>query len=219
MPIYYAGLMAVSNASSTRRTLRLAAVIGLAGFLLGAATSYGQSFLPEEIGSLANSAGAWSLVAAALALFATSQLPAAASGALALAALLAGYIATSSLRSFPASTGLIVFWGLCAIVVGPFLGLGANWIKTDRPIFNALGAGGITGLLIGEGVYGIRYISDSTYPPYWWAQIALAIVLLIWAAAQRLRQARLLALAVGVNLVVAALFVALFQLDLIALFP
>lgn len=210
---------AVSNPSSSRGRIRLAAVVGLAGFVSGIATSYGQSLLPEEIGSLANSAGAWCLVAVALALLATGQLSAAASGALALAALLAGYVVASSWRSFPSSTGLLVFWGLSAIVVGPFLGLAASWIKTDRPIFNALGAGGITGLLVGEGVYGLRYISDSTYPPYWWAQIACGAALLIWAVARRIRRARLIALAVGINLLIAALFVALYRLNLIALFP
>lgn len=207
------------NRPFLRNPFGLMLLVGLTGFGLGVLTAYAQEWLPEQVGSLANSSGSWCLIAALLALLATNQLAAAGCGFLALGTLLAGYIFGAALRGDPSSMGLIGFWSLAAVLVGPFLGLGAHWVKTNRPILNAVGAGGISGLLVGEGVYGLAYIADTTYPPYWWAQIVVGVALLLWAAARRLRRPHLVVLAVGLNLAVTATFVAVAQLDLIALFP
>ena len=93
-------------------------------------------------------------------------------GALALVALLAGYVLGAGIRGFPSSTALMVFWGLAAVLAGPPLGLSAHWVRAGRPGLAALGAGVPAGVLIGEGVYGLRVISDTTFPPFWWTEIA-----------------------------------------------
>lgn len=178
-----------------RSDLKASLIVGLAGFGLGVLTAYAQLWLPEEVGSLANSSGTWCLLAVALALLARSQRAASAFGVLALGTLLIGYVSGAALRDIPSSRSLIAFWGLAALVVGPFLGLAAHWIKTEKPVYNAVGAGGICGLLIGEGVYGLVEIADSTYPPYWWAEILVGVGLLVWASA-RPRRPQLVSLAV-----------------------
>ena len=194
-------------------------IVSLVGFVLGVLTAYAQFWLPEEVGSLANSAGTWSLAAFLLALLARNQRSAAVFGVIALVALLVGYVAGAAMRDLSTSRPLIAFWGLVAIAVGPFLGLGAHWLKTEKAVYGALGAGGISGLLVGEGIYGLVEIADSTYPPYWVVEILVGLSLLIWASARRIRRAELVALAVTVTAVTAAAFVLVFRLNLIAFFP
>ncbi len=67
------------------------------------------------------------------------------------------------------------------------------------------------GVLVGEGVYGLAYIADTTYPPYWWGQIAVGVALLCAIAVGRLRSPPLVALSVAVGLVVAAAFVGVYS--------
>lgn len=216
---YYDSVPHLPNRASIRHLSGLMLGVGLVGMGLGVLTAYAQAWLPEQVGSLANSSGPWCLIAVLLALLATSQLTAAGCGVLALVTLLAGYVVGAASRGYSSSTSLIGFWGLAALLVGPFLGLGAHWVKSKRPILSALAAGGISGLLVGEGVYGLAYIADSTYPPYWWTEVIVGVTLLIWTAIQRLRRPHLVALAAGLNLLVTAAFLVITQLDLIAFFP
>ena len=83
------------------RPVALTATVGLLGLTLGVLTAYGQEWLPREVGSLANSSGSWALAAFLLALLATGPRVAAACGALALLALLAGYVLGAGLRGYP----------------------------------------------------------------------------------------------------------------------
>lgn len=209
----------VGNRASIGHPIGLMLVVILTGTGLGVLTAYAQAWLPEPVGSLANSSGPWCVVAVLLALLATSRLRAAVCGALALGTLLAGYVFGSAVRGNSSSTGLIAFWILAAVLVGPLLGVAAHWVRSKRPILSAMGAGGISGLFVGEGAYGLKYISGSTYPPYWWAEITVGVALLVWTATQRLRRPHLVALAMGLSLMVSAAFVVVTRLDLIALFP
>ena len=192
------------------RTLRAGAAPTLAvgvGLLLGILTAAAQGWLPRDAASLANSSGSWSLIAFLLALLATGPRSAAACGAAALAALLGGYILGTGVRGYASGTGLIVFWGLAAIIVGPSLGLGAWWAKAGSPRLAALGAGGMGGVLIGEGVYGLLYIAETTSSAYWWGQIAVGAGIVGWFAARRLRHPGPIAVAALTCLAVAAAFV------------
>ena len=202
---------------SVGRTSVLVALVGLTGLLLGVLTAFGQKWLPVRVGSLANSTGSWCLVAFLLALLATSRRVAVVCGALALASLLAGYVLGASVRGYPSSRSLLVFWGLAAVLVGPILGLGADWVKSGRPALAALGTGAISGLLVGEGVYGLAFIADTTYPPYWWGEMIVGIALLCWVSMRRFRRLYLAALAVVFTLVVAVAFVQVYSQDLISM--
>ena len=183
-------------------------LVASGGVVLGAGTAFAQAVLPRAASPLANSAGSWVLAAFLLALSCRRLSAAAAGGALALAALTCGYYVTNELRGYPASTAHVLFWLVASVAVGPFLGAAAHVLRTAAPRLAALGAGGLAGLLIGEGVYGLRFLDGDT-AAYWWVQIAVATV--VWATALRHLRVRgrlpaadaNLALAVVVTLAVA----------------
>jgi len=140
---------------------------------LGGLTALGQAHLPEVLGPLANSSGSWTVVAFGCALVARSPRSAALVGGLTLLALLAGYVLANSLRGFPSSTALLLFWGVGGVTVGPLVGLGAHWVRSRRDLWAGLGVGGLAGVLVGEGVYGLTVISQTTPAAYWWGSVVL----------------------------------------------
>lgn len=196
-----------------------ATLVGLLGLTFGVATAYAQAWLPHEVGSLANSVGSWALLAFLLALLGTSPGAATLLGLTALVTLIAGYVLGASVRGDPSSSSLIAFWGLASLVTGPVLGLSAYWVRTDRGHLGAAGIGVMSGILIGEGVYGLSTIADTTYPPYWSGQIVVGVVVLASVTIHRRTQLSHVAVAVACSLLVAISFVAVYRLNLISLLP
>lgn len=188
-----------------RAAVRSLSVVLVAAFALGVLTSLGQKWLPDELTSFANSAGSWSFVAFLLALGVRARGLAVAAGVLALWALLAGYVVTSELRGFPASTWLVTFWGAAGLFAGPFLGLGAWWARQGTAVQGGLGAGALAGVLVGEGWYGLTVVGDTTAPEYWWVQVA-AGALVVGVTTWWHRSATLLGTALAVAAVVAVAF-------------
>ncbi len=179
-----------------------------------------QARLPEDLSSLANSSGVWALVAFALSLPASDARTAALYGCVALIALLVGYVLGTSARGFASGTALVAFWGAAAMVVGPALGLGAHWVKIQTGLAAAaVGIGVMSGVLIGEGVYGLAYIADTTYPPYWWGEVIVGVVLLSGVAWRRLEGPGVAAIAVAMCAVTATAFVVIYSQDLISVLP
>ena len=185
-------------------------MVASVSFFLGVLTAYAQGSLPEQIGSLANSSGSWALVAFLLAMSTTTPVAGSVAGALSLVALLGGYIVGAGLRDFPSSTSLVVFWGAAAMLVGPLLGLGGYLVKNRRGPLAAIGVGAMSGVLIGEGAYGLSYIADTTYPPYWWGSIGVGLTLLSVVAVQRLTGLQDRVLAAGMCAGTAVAFVAVY---------
>jgi hypothetical protein len=101
--------------------------------------------------------------------------------------LVVGYYVTNELRGNPASLRTVELWALAAVTVGPLLGAAGYWVRYGQTAQAALGAGAISGLLIGEGIYGLRVIGDTTYPPYWRAEIAAGAVVLAVLLTVRIR--------------------------------
>lgn len=184
--------------------------------VLGGLTAYAQQWLPAQLTSLANSSGSWVLVAFLLALLASRPVLAAVSGAAALFMLLAGYVIAADLRGYESSTALLVFWGTAAVLVGPFVGLAAHWCRSGGPGLVACGAGLIGGLLIGEAVYGLVVIGDTTYPPYWWGQLAAGLFVLGGVTSARRLEGRVVLVALAVAAVVATAFFVVYRMNLIA---
>jgi len=189
-------------------------VVGLA---LGVLTAYAQNWLPQELGSLANSSGSWALVAFGLALLGRSIGVAAVCGSLSLLTLLGGYVVGAGVRGDSSSTALIVFWVAAGLLIGPLLGLGGYWVKTDSGPRAALGIGAMSGVLVGEGIYGLAYIADTTFPLYWWGEIVAGLALLLVVMLHRLQGWRPVAFSVGVTVLVAGAFVVVYSQDLLAL--
>jgi hypothetical protein len=193
-----------------RLVVRSLAVVLVTGFVLGVLTSFGQRFLPDEVSSFANSSGSWSLVAFLLALRAPRLGVALVGGALALWALLAGYLVASELRGFAASSWLVAFWGAAGLVAGPLLGLAAWWSRYGSAAQGGLGAGALAGVLVGEGVYGLTVVGDTTAPEYWWGQVGVGVLVAVVATWWH-RSTTTLATALVTGAGVAAAFLALYQ--------
>ena len=178
---------------------------------MGVLTAYAQGWLPEQLGSLANSAGTWALVAfIASLLIATSAPEAAVFGSLSLLGLLAGYVVGAQMRDVSSSTSTVAFWIAAALVGGPVLGLSAYWIRFRRDLLAATGVGVMSGILVGEGIYGLTQIADTTYPPYWWGEIAVGLILLI-VGTRRLLGFRAIAFSIGVAALAGASFVVVYS--------
>lgn len=195
--------------------LLLSTLVGSAA--AGVATSFAQGWLPPQAGSLANSAAPWCAVAFLSALVAARASTAVAAGPLALAALVAGYYLTSELRGLPVGMRTVAFWGLAAVVAGPVLGLAAYAVRHRRGLLAAAACGVPVGLLLGEGGYGLVVVADTTYPPYWWAEVISGVVLLAVLGAVRLRRPGSLAGAVVAAAGMATVVFTLLDADLLSL--
>jgi hypothetical protein len=160
-------------------------VVVVAAGALGVLTAFAQGWLPQRMGSLANSSGSWALVAFPLSLLATSGVLSAVLGSAALLMLLAGYVLGAHTQGYASSTATVLFWVAGALVAGPLLGLGAYWVKTGRDMLAAAGVGAMSGVLVGEGCYGLTTVAGTTYPPYWWGEITVGLLLVLIVAWQR----------------------------------
>ena len=196
------------------RRLLVVATLGLVG---GLVTALAQQWLPHSLASLANSAGPWGLLAFALALLPRTAIAAAVAGGLALLTLVSGYYGFNELRGHPASSRAVLFWGLAATTAGPVLGLASHWVRARGPRpWPAVGAGVVSGMLVGEGIYGLLYISDTTSPPYWWCEILGGLGVLLMAVVLRLRSPRETLVAALVAAATATVFVVAFGVDVLS---
>lgn len=193
---------------------QLAVAAGV-GLLVGLLTSFGQGLLPESLSPMANSAGSWSLVAFLLAGLCPRRGFAVAVGVLSLFAMVAGYDLASALRGFGVSLGGSLFWVTAAVVVGPFLGLGGHALRVRNRLAPAA-VGAMSGVLIGEGVYGLTVISATTPAEYWWGSVTAGAALVAWAAVRRFPRALPVSAAVGLTALVATAFHLVYSLDLIS---
>jgi hypothetical protein len=184
--------------------LGIAAAIAVA---LGVLTAYGQHWLPDDVGSLANSAGPWVVVAFTLAWRATTRALAAATGAIALVTLLGGYVLGAETRGLSLSLTTSTMWAVAALAVGPPVGISAHWLRHRDRRLAPVGAGAVAGLLVGEGIYGLSVIGDTTSAPYWIAHLVASVAFLAVAIARRAPTLRALSVACGTAAVIAAGFV------------
>lgn len=173
-------------------------------FLLGAFTSYAQGFLPDAIASFANSASGWTLLTALLVFWTRLPArPAAALGAVSFVLLVLGYTAASELRGFPYSP---ILFSVVGIVVGPFVGVATAWLRNER-LRAALGTALLSGIGIGESVYGLTTVRETTHPAYWVLIGLVGVVLLIGMLVRRIRGAVPVVVATGGAMIIAVAFV------------
>ena len=193
--------------TARRSGVRHAALVVVVGLVAGALTVVGQGVLPEWVSSVANSAGGWSMVAIAVALVAPSRRASVLGTPAVFVLLVLGYVLGAGLRGFPSSRTLVVFWSAAGIVVGPVLGLAVWWLRRELDSWRgALAVGVVTGPLVGDTVYGLTVVAETTSPVYWVIQLLLALALL-GVVVRRLEQVGQRVLAVAVAAVVAAAFV------------
>ena len=93
--------------------------------------------------------------------------------------MLAGYSLASTVRGFPVGASTTLFWVAAAVIVGPVLGVGAAWSRGTDPRKAAAGVAVLASMLVGEAVYGLTVIGDSTSPVYWTVQLVAGLGLVV----------------------------------------
>ncbi len=175
----------------------------VASLLLGGATSWAQGLLPGPLAPLANSATGWTLIAALLVWWAgRGTVVSAVLGLVSFVALVTGYTVASGLRGLHYDP---VRFTAIGIAVGPFVGVAASWLRrTGWPA--ALGAGLLAGIAVGESIYGLTAIADTTGRLYWILAGVLGVVLLVRVLATRVPEARARLAGIGLAAAVATAF-------------
>lgn len=164
----------------------VALVVGL-GLLAGVVMSFGQTFAPEAISPLFNSATPVVTLAGALALFGRGPWSHVAFGALAGPLAMVGYYATTALRDYGVSMRMVLFWCVAGVVSGVAMGLAVWLLRGNGPAWlRGLGAAVLPATAVGEAAHGVVRISDTTPVGYWLTLGALGLALLAWLAARRL---------------------------------
>lgn len=166
--------------------LGAAVVVGCA---VGVLTAYGQGWLGDTAGSLANSAGPWSIAAFVVARSARRVLPAVAAAVVTLVCCEIGYAIATEIRGGSNASSTVVFWLTAAVLAGPPLGIAAAW-STGRGIRRSVGFAVVGGVLAGEGIYGWTTVADTTDWRYWAVETLLGVAITAVVATVALRRRR-----------------------------
>lgn len=187
--------------------LRAALIVLVAAAVTGGLTSVGQQYLPDELRSLANASGTWfAVIVGALVVARPRPVLAIILGVLGLIVMNEAYGVVSRGRGFYYGGGLSSIWNQIALLVGPVAGIAATWLRSPRPVLVALGASAPSAVLVGEGLYGLTVVIDTTSPVFWTIELAAGIGLIVVTAVTRLRTVVSIGMLVGASAAGAALF-------------
>jgi hypothetical protein len=193
-------------------------LIGAAsGLMLGGATSFAQQHLPDGLRPFANSNSGWTLLAFVVTVLCTRRPSArrwwiaAVLGLVVFHALLQGYALVSTLRGFPDSYGPGDLYSTVATLAGPVLGLaGLAWHAASGAV-RAVGVAVVAAVMVGDGVWGLLRVVDTTGWLYWVLSILIGVGLVAWVVVRRLDRPRDRVLAVVLTGAGAAAFALLFM--------
>ena len=177
--------------------------------IAGVAMSWGQTYAPDVLAPLFNSAAPVVALSAAVALAGRGTATTIALGAAAGPLAMVGYYVTAQVRGYGMSSWM-VFWSAAGIVIGALVGVAIVLMRRrPHPLATAGAVGWMPGLALGEAAHGLLRVSDTTPVAYWWTQALISVAVLVWLALTRLDTlvSRLASLAAAV-LVGAALWVA-----------
>ena len=150
-----------SHPTSALASFARVVMIGAASVLLGGLTFFAQGFLPGWFTSFANSASGWTVLTAVL-IGVSGLRPwvSMLSGAVSFVLLTVGYGWAAALSGLSYDPTL---FSVIGILVGPFVGLAAAWLRA-RGLRAALATAALAGVGLGESVYGLTVVADSTSP-------------------------------------------------------
>lgn len=158
-----------------RGILLSTAIVLFGALLIGGLTSFAQQYLPPWVSSLSNSAGGWTMFSFLLVWLSRARpVLGAILGIVAFQALNEGYGIVSHWRGFFYAEPFGSIWSLVGLVAGPLLGVAAALTRYGSPLWRSLGVTPLAAVLLGEGVYGLQFIADTTSPVYWVLEIVLA---------------------------------------------
>lgn len=180
----------------------LVAVV-VVSLLLGGLTSLAQGFLPDPVRPFANSASGWTVLTA-LTVWLTRERTrtSAVLGGASFVALVLGYTIVSQLRGLYYDP---VLFGVVGVLVGPLVGVAASWLRRTG-WRAALGAAALSGVALGECVYGLVVVSGTTGWFYWALIGAVGVTLLVVTLARRAARRDTVVGGVTVALAVGATF-------------
>ncbi|KQQ19779.1 hypothetical protein C1I63_14140 [Rathayibacter caricis DSM 15933] len=173
--------------SASRSSLLSALALALVGgLLLGGATSLLQTVLPPALNSFANSSGGWSMLVFALVrLTRVRPVPGAVVGLVSFLAMLEGYDLVTGWRGFGWSPPFSDPFWLLAVPAGPILGAAAALTLHGTTAWRVPAVAPLSGVLIGEGIWALGAVADTTSPVYWWLEIVLGVGFLLLAVLRR----------------------------------
>ena len=195
------------------RILLAVAGVAVASYFVGGVTSPAQEHLPEEISPFANSSSGWTMLT--FLLIWHSRLPtlwAAVSGAIAFVLMVDGYRIVSEWRGYGYGAPFQDIFTFIGIVVGPVIGVSAALLRYGSPTWKGLSIVPLTSVLIGEGVYGLTVVGDTTSPVYWSLIIAAGLAITVLHLVVQHSGSRLILVISVLTVVGAALFLIGYQL-------
>ena len=191
-----------------RRDLVASVAVLATSFVLGGATSWAQGVLPDSAAPFANSASGWRNLTALLLWVARMETPGSAIlGAGSFLGQVLGYTAASALRD---TTYDPTKFGLIAVVVGPVIGVAVASLRGSGWRL-ALATSALAGVVIGEAVYGLTVVADTTSPVYWTVVGVLGLALVVVETVRQRSEPVPAAAGVGLTAVVAAVFVGAYR--------
>lgn len=118
------------------------------GVTVGAVTQW----FPNDVIPASTTGGPWVLVSFLVALTAAGIGSATARGLACMLGLSFGYYGVAAMHGYPVSGSTAFFWVPAAMLIGPLTGLAAGWIRSGPAWLAQIGAGGVPGVLLGEGI-------------------------------------------------------------------
>jgi hypothetical protein len=171
----------------------------LGAMLIGGLTSLGQQYLPAGINSLANSVGGWTMFSFLLVWLGRAKpLLSALLGVVVFVLLTESYSVVSEWRGFADGDPFTSIWTIVGLVAGPVLGVSAGLVRHASPLWRVLGVTPLSAVLLGEGIWALNTIVDTTSPVYWSLEVLLSVLFLTAAIRRSALGARGIALVVGV---------------------
>ncbi len=197
----------VATASTWRSGLAAVAVVVVGAAAVGGLTPYGQRYLPHALSSFANSAGSWTALAFALVYLSRSRTwLAAVLGAVAFVVMNEAYGVVSNLRGSFYGAPFGGIFAVVAVVAGPVLGVAASLVRSAVELRRMLGCAVPAAVLVGEGVYGLTLIADTTSPVYWSLQALVGVAIATLVPLRTGVKASTMTLGLAVTAIGAAVF-------------
>lgn len=197
-----------ARSAATRQVVTRGLIVAVLSVLLGGVTFFAQGFLPDAASSFANSASGWTLLTAVLVYW--SRFPAGPAAVLAVISfvlLVLGYAAVADLRGLYYDPML---FSVVGVVVGPFVGVATAWLRATG-LRAARGTAALAGIGVGEAVFGLTVVGDTTSPVYWIAVALGSAALMAGMLARRIRGGVPVAVTVGGTAAVAAAYVVVYR--------
>lgn len=201
-------------AESAPSVLRAVVVAAVGGMLVGGATSLAQQYLPGWLNSLSNSAGGWTMFCFLIVWLGRAKpLLAGVLGIVVFQLLVESYSVVTEWRGFADGDPFTSVWTFVGLAAGPLLGVSAALLRSASPVWRALAVTPLCAVLLGEGIWALNTIIDTTSPVYWWLEIALSIAFVLAALLRARLTPGLVGLVLGVwvagTLAVVGVFVGL----------